>query len=56
MDRDTELALDQFLERAAKSALKSLDARVDVEQQLCALYREVGHEPPPADRDDDPKS
>ena len=56
MDHDTELALDQFLERASRSALKSLDAVVDVEQRLRTLYREVGHEPPPTDQDDDTKS
>jgi hypothetical protein len=45
MDPDKKHVLDQLIERAAASALKSLDAVVDVEQQLRDLYQEAGLDP-----------
>jgi hypothetical protein len=45
MDHDKNLKLDKLLERTSVSALKSLDAVVDVEQRLRDFYREVGLDP-----------
>jgi hypothetical protein len=45
MDHDSNTTLEQFLARASSSALKSLDAVVDVEQRLRELFRDVGHDP-----------
>jgi ribosomal protein L1 len=45
MDRDKEQQLDQLMERASESALKSLDATVDVEQRLRDVFRAAGVDP-----------
>ncbi|MFC7279840.1 hypothetical protein ACFQS1_38280 [Paractinoplanes rhizophilus] len=49
MDRnkkiDKELALDQLMQRASASIVKSLDATVDVKQRLHDLLREAGVDP-----------
>lgn len=49
MDRDEEfdkeLALDQLMQRASTSIVKSLDATVDVKQRLHDLLREAGADP-----------
>lgn len=42
MDRDKEYELDQLMDRASTSLLKSLDATVDVKQRLRELFREAG--------------
>jgi hypothetical protein len=41
MDLDRNRELDQILERTSASALKSLDAVVDVNQHLRDLHRDV---------------
>jgi len=43
MDRDIEL--DRLLDRASKAALESLDAKVDVHQQLRRLLERARVEP-----------
>lgn len=45
MDRDKEYELDQLMERATVSILKSLDATVDVKQRLRELLRAAGVDP-----------
>jgi hypothetical protein len=44
MDPNKDLELEKLLAQASASALKSLDAMVDVDQMLSVLYREVGLE------------
>jgi hypothetical protein len=45
MDHDKEYELDQLMERATASVVKSLDATVDVKQRLRELLREAGVDP-----------
>ncbi|MEV4117646.1 hypothetical protein [Micromonospora sp. NPDC049645] len=45
MDHDKDYALDQLMRRASASALKSLDATVDIEQRLRDLLRDAGIDP-----------
>ncbi|KKK07255.1 hypothetical protein [Micromonospora sp. HK10] len=45
MDHDREYELDQLMERATASVVKSLDATVDVKQRLRELLREAGVDP-----------
>lgn len=42
---DSDLTLDQLLERASASMLESLNATIDVEQCRRDLYRKVGLDP-----------
>lgn len=45
MDRDKEYELDQLMERATGSVLRSLDATVDVKQRLRELLHAAGVDP-----------
>ncbi|WBC12960.1 hypothetical protein O7600_17450 [Micromonospora sp. WMMA1998] len=45
MDHDKEQKLDQLMDGASTSILKSLDATVDVEQRLRELLRRAGVDP-----------
>ncbi|MET7808593.1 hypothetical protein [Micromonospora chersina] len=45
MDHDKEHELDQLMDRASTSILKSLDATVDVKQRLRELLRQAGVDP-----------
>jgi len=50
MDRDSN-TLERLFDRASRSALRSLDTMIDVDQRLRDLYREIEHETPPPDGD-----
>ncbi|MEU5782271.1 hypothetical protein [Micromonospora lupini] len=45
MDHDKEHELDQLMDWASTSILKSLDATVDVKQRLRELFRQAGVDP-----------
>ena len=51
MDRDSN-TLERLFNRASRSALRSLDALIDVDQRLRDLYREIEHDTPPPEGDD----
>jgi len=53
MDHDPDDQLDQILERTRASALKSLNAVVDVDRHLRDLHAEAEPHPVPARRPND---